>query len=324
MKRILVTGGTGYIGSITVRKLMEEGYEVVVLDNLKYGHRQSVSCKLVIGDLIDSNLLRNELIEHFDAVIHFAAYALAGESMINPSKYFTGNIQGGVNLLDFMVERNIKKIIFSSSCSTYGMPLKVPVDENEKKEPESVYGESKYIFERILKWYDKIYGIKHVNLRYFNAAGAAMDGLLGEMHYPETHIIPLAIKAALGELPYFTLYGKDYDTPDGTCERDYIHVEDLAQAHFQALKKINTLITSDSFNLGTGKSYSNLEVIKMIKQIGGRDFQVKIENRRQGDPARVLADNKKAKKVLGFSPKYSDLETIIRTAWDWHTKLRKS
>ena len=319
--KILVTGGAGYIGSITVKRLLENSFDVVVFDNLLYGHRESVSCKLVEGDLVKYEEIVNGLAgEKFDAVIHFAAYALAGESMKDPHKYFYNNIIGGLNLLKYMRQTNIPNIVFSSSCSIFGTPSKMPVSEDLEKKPESVYGESKLMFENVLSWYDKIYGIKHINLRYFNAAGASLDGSLGERHDPETHIIPLAIQAALKKGEKFTLFGDDYSTRDGTCIRDYIHVEDLAMVHIQALNKLKKDNQSDSFNIGTGYGYTNKEVIEMIKKVSGTDFPVEISQRRFGDPSEIFADNKKAKDELGFNPKYSDLETIVKTAWKWHKK----
>lgn len=317
--RILVTGGAGYIGSITVKRLLENNFDVVVFDNLLYGHRESVKCKLVVGDLTDyQNLEKGLDNEKFDAVIHFAAYALAGESMENPHKYFYNNTVGGLNLLKFMRINNIPYIVFSSSCSIFGTPKTMPVSETLEKHPESVYAESKLIFENILSWYDKIYNIKHINLRYFNAAGASLDGSLGESHDPETHIIPLAIQAALKKREKFILFGDDYPTRDGTCIRDYIHVEDLATVHIQALNNLKQANQSDSFNIGTGSGYTNKEVINMIKKISGLDFPVEISQRRLGDPSEIFADNKKAKSELGFEPKYSSLETIVKSAWEWH------
>lgn len=318
--KILVTGGAGYIGSITVQELLKKGHEVVVFDNLVYGHKEAVSCELIVGDLLDFDFLKNNIHGDFDAVIHFAAYALAGESMQNPRKYFHANLQGGLNLLEFMKERNIPSIIFSSTCAIYGYPSQLPVTEDEEKKPESVYGESKLMFENMLRWYERIYGIKYINLRYFNAAGATLDGKLGEDHDPETHIIPIAIQTALGKQESFKLFGDDYDTPDGTCIRDYIHVLDLAEAHIQALDLLKRTGKSDYFNLGTGNGHSNREVLGMVKKISGTDFKIDVIKRREGDPAAIYADNKKAVAELGFNPQYSDLETIVKTAWKWHKK----
>lgn len=317
--KILVTGGAGYIGSITVKRLLEKNYNVTVVDNLVYGHKDAVSCELLIGDLTDKTfLLKNLEGRSFDAVIHFAAYALAGESMEKPYKYFHNNIIGGLNLLEYMREKQIKNIVFSSTCAIFGTPNKMPVSENLEKKPESVYGESKLMFENVLSWYNKIYGIKYINLRYFNAAGASLDGDLGENHNPETHIIPLAIQAALGKIDKFTLFGDDYPTKDGTCIRDYVHVEDLATVHIQALSKLNENNQSDGFNIGTGYGYTNKEVIDMVKKVSGVDFTIEISQRRIGDPSEIFADNKKAKEKLGFAPEFSDLETIVKTAWQWH------
>ncbi len=318
--KILVTGGAGYIGSITVKLLQDKGHQPVVFDNLIYGHKEAVSCPLIVGDLLDKDFLFKSFAEEkFDAVIHFAAYALAGESMENPYKYFYNNIQGGLNLLDLMRQNNIPDIIFSSTCSIYGTPKVLPVSEDEAKKPESVYGESKLMFEKILDWYDTIYKIKHISLRYFNAAGAALDASLGEDHNPESHIIPVAIKAAINNQP-FNLFGDDYSTKDGTCIRDYIHVQDLAEVHIQAINKLKETKTSDAFNLGTGNGYSNLEVLEMVKKVSGINLQIVKKPRRAGDPPMIFADNKKAKKELGFNPQYSDLETIVKTAWQWHKK----
>lgn len=321
--KILVTGGAGYIGAVTVKKLLEVGHDVTVFDNLVYGHKESVSCRLVQGDLLDRELLESSFAnDTFDAVIHFAAYALAGESMQNPYKYFQSNIQGGLNLLNFMQKKRIKNIIFSSTCAIFGTPEKMPVSEESEKHPESVYGQSKLMFEEMLQWYDKIYGIKYVNLRYFNAAGATADGTLGEDHDPETHIIPIAISTALGKQQVFKLFGTDYPTKDGTCIRDYIHIEDLAAAHIQGLEFLLDKKTSDSFNLGTGVGYSNLDVVEMVKKVSGIDFPVENVDRRPGDPPEIYADNKKAKEVLGFKPVHSDLENIVKTAWEFHKKQK--
>lgn len=317
--KVLVTGGAGYIGSITVKALIREGFEVVVFDNLINGYRENIDTRLVEGDLLDKNSLKQLDGEKFDGVIHFAAYALAGESMENPYKYFENNILGGLNLLEYMKNNNINNIVFSSTCAIFGIPEKLPVSEDLSKNPESVYGQSKLMFEQVLDWYEKIYGIKHINLRYFNAAGASLDGTLGEEHKPETHIIPVAIKALLNNKPFY-LFGNDYPTPDGTCIRDYIHVEDLASAHVLALQKIKDTGKSDNFNLGTGRGYSNLEIIDMIENVSGKKLSIVNESRREGDPPQIFADNKKAINELGFEAKYSDLETIVKTAWDWHQK----
>lgn len=318
--RILVTGGAGYIGSITVKYLQKQGHEVVVFDNLVYGHKESVDCPLIVGDLTDRDFLFSSLEnQKFDGVIHFAAYALVGDSMHDPYRYFYSNLAGGINLLELMLKNEVNNIIFSSSCSIFGTPKKLPVSEGDEKHPESVYAETKYMFERILDWYDKTKGIKSISLRYFNAAGAAIDGTLGEEHDPETHIIPNIIKAVKNESA-FPLFGNDYDTADGSCIRDYIHVQDLAVVHLRALDRLIETGKSDQFNLGTGQGYSNLEVIKMVEKVTGKNIKIENKPRRVGDPSTVYADNAKAKNLLGLDPKYSDLETIIKTAWDWHSK----
>lgn len=321
--KILVTGGAGYIGSITVKNLINKGHDVVVFDSLEQGHKNAVSTKLVVGNLLDKKSLLELSGEHFDGVIHFAALALAGESMEEPERYFENNIMGGINLLEFMKDEGIKNIVFSSTCAIYGTPKKLPVSEDSEKNPESVYGSSKLMFEEILEWYDRIHDIKNIRLRYFNAAGASLDGSLGEKHSPETHIIPLAVTAALNNSPFY-LFGNDYDTPDGTCIRDYIHVEDLAENHILAFKKLQEDKKSDYFNLGTGRGYSNREVLEMVEKVGDKKIQVVVRPKREGDPPMIYADNTKAGKELGFETKHSDLETIVKTAWAWHGKLVNS
>ena len=317
--KILVTGGAGYIGSITTSELLKKGFEVVVFDNLSEGHKEAVSCPLIKGDLKNKFFLERLFKkEKFDAVIHFANKALAPESMENPYDYFKDNILGGLNLLEVMKSFEVRKMIFSSSCAVYGYPKKLPVDEKASLSPVSAYGETKLMFERILYWYEKIHGIKYISLRYFNAAGATLDGKLGEDHKRETHIIPIAIQVAMGLRKRFILFGNDYQTPDGTCIRDYIHVLDLAEAHILALKYLIKKEKSETFNLGAGKGYSNKQVLNMVKKITGCDFEVKMSKRRLGDPDAIFADNKKIKKVIGFEPKHSDLKTIIKTAWKWH------
>ena len=317
--KILVTGGAGYIGSVTVKRLLKEGHEVVVFDNLVYGHKESISCKLIVGDLTDKQFLFKSLEnETFDGVIHFAAYAYVGESMKDPYKYFYNNLIGGLNLLELMVSKQIRSIVFSSSCTIFGTPAKLPVSESDPLQTENVYGESKLMFEKMLAWYDKVFSIKYIALRYFNASGAALDASLGENHNPETHIIPNILAVALGRKPLFELYGDDYNTPDGTCIRDYIHVEDLAVAHVLALQKLAQTQKSDAFNLGTGKGYSNKEVIAMVTKVTGKNIPVVVKPHRFGDAPEIYADNQKAAQDLGFITKYSDLEMIIQTAWEWH------
>lgn len=322
--KVLITGGAGYIGSVTNAIFRTKGFETVVFDNLSLGHREAVGdTKLVIGDLRNKEDIDKALAEdHFDAVVHFAAYSLAGESMQKPYEYYDNNLRGSLNLLEAMRKHGCKSIIFSSTCAVYGYPTKLPVDEDERIVPVSVYGSSKRMIEEMIGWYGAIYGLCWVSLRYFNAAGAMFDGSLGEDHAPETHIIPLALEVASGRRPQFELYGNDYDTHDGTCIRDYIHVVDLADAHIKSVEYLRKGSASVVLNLGTGKGYSNLDVLDTVERVSGRKVQRIFGPRRAGDPAKLWADNKKAKKVLGWEPKYSDLETIIKTAWKWHQKMR--
>ncbi|MBU1326622.1 UDP-glucose 4-epimerase GalE [Patescibacteria group bacterium] len=320
--KILVTGGAGYIGSITNALLHSQGHKTVVFDNLSNGHKEAVGkSKLIIGDLTDKDdVFRAFDGDSFDAVIHFAAYTLPGESMLSPHKYFHNNIIGGLNLLEAMRTHGCRNIVFSSTCSVYGYPKDLPVAETSSIAPVSVYGASKRMFEEILDWYGKIYGIRNVKLRYFNAAGAALDGSLGEDHSPETHIIPVALSVASGKKKQFELYGDDYETPDGTCIRDYIHVLDLADAHIKALDYMIKHDASDTFNLGVGRGYSNRQVLDEVKKITKKELNVVVAKRRPGDPDAIFADNTKARKVLGWNPKYSDLHIIIKSAWKWHVK----
>jgi len=319
--KILVTGGAGYIGSHTVAELLKQGHEVTVFDNLICGHKEAIACPLIVGDLLHKEEI-NQVFEkeQFEGVIHFAAYALAGESMKEPAKYFENNLQGGLNLLEAMRTHEVKRIVFSSTCAIYGFPQKLPVTEEESQKPVSVYGESKLMFEKILAWYDRLFGLKNVCLRYFNAAGASLDGSIGEDHQPETHIIPIAIQTALGQREKFTVFGTDYQTPDGTNIRDYVHVLDLASAHIKALEYLVSEKKSNYFNVGTGQGYSNKQILETVKKVTGVDFAVEYGPRREGDPDAIYADNTKIKSVLGWEPKYSDLLTIVKTAWNWHRK----
>jgi UDP-glucose 4-epimerase len=319
--KFLVTGGAGYIGSITNWLLRTKGQETIIFDNLVNGHREAIGdTKLIIGDLRNVNdietVFRNN---HFDAVIHFAALALAGESMEKPFEYFHNNIDGGMNLLEAMRRHDCTTIIFSSTCAVYGFPKKLPVTEEFPIAPASVYGASKRNFEEILEWYEKIYGIKHARLRYFNACGAIPDGTLGEDHPLETHIIPVAIRSVVDGIP-FRVFGNDYQTEDGTCIRDYIHVVDLSDAHLKAAEYIKKNNKSLTVNLGVGKGYSNMEILKSVELVTGKKLKIEFVKRRWGDPDAIYADNSKAKKLLGWEPKYNDLSTIIETAWSWHRK----
>jgi len=320
-QKLLITGGAGYIGSHTTHFLIANGYkarDVIVFDNLVYGHREFLSNDVIFihGDLLNKTEIESVFKEYnIDAVLHFAAYAYVGESMQDPGKYFENNIVGGLNLLGEMAKYECKKIVFSSSCAVYGIPERIPVKEVEKENPVSPYGESKLMFEKILGWYEKIYNINYVSLRYFNAAGA--DFGIGEDHNPETHLIPLAIFAALGIREKIKIFGDDYNTPDGTCIRDYIHVTDLADAHLKAMEYLKKYKRSDVFNLGSHNGTSVRDIIGMVKHITGRDFTVEEAEKRDGDPPVLLAYNEKAKGVLCWEPQ-KNLGEIIQSAWAWH------
>ncbi|MGF1657466.1 MAG: UDP-glucose 4-epimerase GalE [Verrucomicrobiales bacterium] len=315
--KVLVTGGAGYIGSICVEYLLDEGHEVVVFDNLSEGHRKAVDqrAELVEGDLREQDIIAQALLETTpDAVMHFAANALVGESMKAPEKYFRNNLVSGINLLEGMLGAGVKRIVFSSTCATFGTPDRVPIDETLPQNPINPYGETKLMFERTLRWYGELHGFTFAALRYFNAAGASEK--LGEDHRIETHLIPIVLKVALGQRESVDILGTDYDTPDGTCVRDYIHVRDLAQAHLLALN----LAESGYFNLGTGGGTSVREVIDTCKRVTGKDIPVIEKPRRAGDPARLIAASEKARRTLGWQPEFSDIESIIQSAWAWHKK----
>jgi len=320
--KILVTGGAGYIGSFTVKALKEADFEPVVFDNLETGHLEAIpGTKIYVGTLQKDTELLDKVFkeEKPQAVVHFAAYIEVGESVENPQKYFLNNVGGSLNLLRVMIDNNVLRIVFSSTAAVYGEPKKIPLDEDDLKFPTNPYGESKLMVEKILNWYGRAYGLSSVALRYFNAAGAALDGSIGQDYPKPTHLITRACEAALGKRKDFQINGNDYETPDGTCIRDYIHVIDLAEAHIAALK----FLTSENkgfraFNVGAGKGFSVLEVVKKVKEVSGIDFKTPIGSRREGDPARLIAKAEKVKKELGWQPKYSDLETIIKSAWEWH------
>lgn len=317
---ILVTGGAGYIGSVTVELLRAQGKQVVILDNLVYGHRAAVFADTPFyeGGIGDTELVKRIVRAHgVDSCIHFAAYAYVGESVTQPAVYYENNVVEGLRLLTALVAENVKRVVFSSTCATYGEPQRVPIDETHPQNPTNPYGMSKFICERIMHDFDRAYGLRFVALRYFNAAGAT--ALRGEVHQPETHLIPLILDAAQGNRPHISVFGDDYPTPDGTCLRDYIHVADLADAHLAALDYLAQGGDSTAINLGNGQGYSVLEVIETARRVTGRDIAVKIEPRRAGDPSRLVADATKAHTILGWQPRYADLETIVRTAWEWHT-----
>lgn len=324
--KILVTGGAGYIGSHTVSELIKQGHEVIVYDNLVYGHRKNVDKKarFVPGDINDTKKLSDLMHETKpDAVIHFAAFAYVGESVQNPAKYYSNNVSAGINLLECMNKNDIKNIVFSSSCAIFGQPQNIPISENEKKSPLSPYGQTKLIFEHILEDFDKAYGLKSVCLRYFNAAGASLNGENGEDHNPETHLIPLTIKAAIDPKFSLKVFGKDYETRDGTCIRDYIHILDLADAHIKSLDYLLKNKKSAQFNLGSETGYSVMEIIEGVEKASGRKVKYRLGPRREGDPAVLVADSSKIKSQLDWNPHYSGLETIIKTAWNWHARPKK-
>jgi UDP-glucose-4-epimerase GalE len=325
--RVLVTGGAGYIGSQTAKALASAGHESVVLDNLVTGHREAVKWgPFIEGDVGDKELLAKIFTEHrIEAVIHFAASLLVGESVKNPQKYFWNNVVNTLSLLDEMKACGVKPIVFSSSAAAYGNPVKVPIPEDHPTNPVNPYGESKLCMERAIRWYGVAYGLRGVALRYFNAAGADLDGELGEEHDPESHLIPLVVQAALGQRPDVEVYGTDYPTPDGTAIRDYIHVVDLADAHLRALEYLADEGESTELNLGTGKGHSVREVVAGVGKVCGGRVPAKDAPRRAGDPAVLVADPSKARQVLGWQPQHSDLDTIIQSAWTWHSsKGRKT
>jgi UDP-glucose 4-epimerase len=316
--KILVAGGAGYIGSICSELLIDEGHEVAIFDNLTEGHRRAVDprAELIEGDLSDRAQIEAALKRtKAEAVMHFAASALVGESMENPSKYFRNNVSNGLNLLDAMIAADVRRLVFSSTCATFGPPERVPIDETLPQRPINPYGESKLAFERILRWYDEIHGLKFVALRYFNAAGASKN--FGEDHRIETHLIPNILRVALGQKSHVEIYGTDYETPDGTCIRDYIHILDLSQAHILALNAPK----SEFYNLGTGGGSSVREVIDTCRKITGHEIPVVEKPRRAGDPPRLIAASAKIKRELGWEPRFQQLDAIIESAWEWHQKF---
>jgi UDP-glucose 4-epimerase len=316
--KILVVGGAGYIGSVCAELLLDEGHTVSIFDNLSEGHRRAVDSRaeFIEGDLASIDGIQSALVSFRpEAAMHFAASALVAESMENPSKYFRNNIGNGVNLLDAMVAAGVRQLVFSSTCAIFGPPERVPIDETLPKSPINPYGESKLAFEKILRWYGEIHGLRFVSLRYFNAAGASER--FGEEHRVETHLIPNVLKVALGQKPHVDIYGTDYETPDGTCIRDYIHILDLAQAHILAL----AARSSEFYNLGTGGGTSVREVIESCRKITGHKIPVVEKSRRPGDPARLIAASEKIQRELGWQPKFQRIDAIIESAWKWHQKF---
>ena len=320
---VLVLGGAGYIGSHTVFELVDTGEDVVIVDNLQTGHVEAIhpKARFYKGDIRDREFLDSVFEkENIDAVIHFAANSLVGESMTNPLKYYDNNLYGTKVLLDSMVAHNINKIVFSSTAAVYGEPESIPILETDKTEPTNTYGETKLAMEKMFKWVAKAHGLKYVSLRYFNACGAHVSGKIGENHNPETHLIPLILQVPNGKREFISIFGDDYNTKDGTCVRDYIHVTDLAQAHILAVKYLREGNDSNIFNLGNGVGFTVKEVIETARKVTKHPIPAKIEPRRSGDPAKLIASSDKARKILGWKPEFADLEKIISTAWNWHKK----
>ena len=317
---ILVTGGAGYIGSVTTQLLRARGEQVVVLDNLSRGHRSAVASEVPFyeGNVGDRELVAMIVRTHkIEACIHFAAFAYVGESVSKPALYYENNVEQGIRLLGSLVESGVRHLVFSSTCATYGEPQRIPIDEEHPQLPTNPYGWSKLFLERIMADYNRAYGLMFVALRYFNASGATSDR--GEHHDPETHLIPLVLKVAQGEVDHIAVFGDDYPTRDGTCVRDYIHVLDLAEAHLLALHYLRAGNPSTAINLGNGQGYSVLDVIETARQVTGAEIQVRMQERRPGDPSHLVADSSRAQSVLGWQPQHADLKRIVESAWRWHT-----
>ncbi|MGI6155847.1 MAG: UDP-glucose 4-epimerase GalE [Enterococcus sp.] len=318
---ILVLGGAGYIGSHAVDQLITKGYKVVVLDNLLTGHRQAVHPQATFyeGDVRDKSFVQEVFKqEEIEGVMHFAASSLVGESVEKPLKYFNNNVYGMQILLEVMQEYDVKHIVFSSTAATYGEPKENPIVETTPTNPKNPYGESKLMMEKMMKWCDEAYGMKFVALRYFNVAGAKSDASIGEDHTPETHLVPIILQVALGQREALSIFGDDYDTPDGTCIRDYVHVEDLIAAHILALEYLKAGNKSDVFNLGSNNGYSVKEMLEAARDVTGKEIPAMIAPRRAGDPGSLVASSQKAKEILGWQPVYTDVKKIIETAWNWH------
>jgi len=316
---VLLTGGAGYVGSHAARLLQQSGHDVWLYDNLSYGHRAAApKGRLIEGDLMDGARLASAFRDHsIEAVMHFAAFAYVGESVTNPAKYYQNNVVGTLSLLDAMRAAGVNRIVFSSTCATYGVPEKVPITEAEKQQPINPYGFTKLVIERALADYARAYGFGYAALRYFNAAGAAEDGSIGEDHDPETHLIPLVLQVALGQRDEALVYGDDYPTPDGTCIRDYIHVDDLGPAHIAALERLEPG-SELKLNLGTGAGASVMEVIEAARRVTGHKIPHRVVERRPGDPPMLVADASLARKTLGWTPKHVGIEPIVASAWQWH------
>jgi UDP-glucose 4-epimerase len=323
---ILVVGGAGYVGSHANKILNKNGYETVIYDNLSRGHREFAKWgRFVFGDLADKDQVRLCFKTYpIEAVMHYSALCYVGESFARPAEYYRNNVVNTLNLLDVMVEYGVNAFIFSSTCATYGNPLQVPINENHNQQPINPYGKSKYMVEQILKDYDQTYGMRHVCLRYFNAAGADPEGEIGEWHEPETHLIPLALEVAAGQCDHVRIYGTDYATPDGTCIRDYVHVNDLASAHILALEYLRKGSNSDAFNLGNGNGFSVREVVNVAERVTGKSIKFVEVEKRAGDPPILVGNSAKARTILNWEPKYPNLGDIIGTAWDWHLSRNKA
>jgi len=318
--RILVTGAAGYIGSIVTEQLVTGGHDVIALDDLRHGHRRAVhpEASFVEASIVDGAAMRRLMSDTKpDAVVHLAAEALIDESIRNPGRFYEVNVVGGLSLLEAMAASSVNKLVFSSTAAVYGEPEAVPITEDMPHAPVNSYGESKLAFERMLPWYQRAYDLQHVTLRYFNAAGATRD--YGENHRPETHLIPALFEVALGQREALQLFGTDYDTPDGTCIRDYIHVSDIAQAHVLALTALDD-VRAAAYNMGNGTGYSNAQVIECVRQVTGEEIPVKEAPRRPGDPARLVASSEKIRRELGWEPAFGDMETIVRSAWEWRRR----
>ncbi|MFR8043653.1 MAG: UDP-glucose 4-epimerase GalE [Clostridium butyricum] len=317
----IVLGGAGYIGSHAVNKLIENNYDVIVVDNLQSGHEEAINSKAKFykGDIRDKNFLSNVFKkENIDGVFHFAANSIVGESMKEPLMYFNNNVYGMQILLEVMNEHNVNKIVFSSTAATYGEPKQVPITEDMETCPTNTYGETKLVMEKMMKWCDKAYGMKYVALRYFNVAGAEDDGSIGEDHNPETHLIPIVLQAALGKRDHITIFGDDYDTEDGTCVRDYVHVVDLVEAHILAMKYLTHGGESNTFNLGSSQGFSVKEIVETARKVTDKNIKAIIGERRAGDPSKLIASSDKARKILGWNPIRTNIENIIKDAWLWH------
>ena len=320
---ILVCGGAGYIGSHAVRQLIDRGEEVIIVDNLETAHEDAIhpQAKFYKVDIRDEEALDKVFAENkIDEVIHFAANSLVGESMTNPLKYFNNNVHGTEILLKVMVAHDVKKIVFSSTAATYGEPKNIPILESDETNPTNAYGETKLCMEKMMKWADKAHGVKYISLRYFNVAGAHESGEIGEDHNPETHLIPLILQVPLGKREFISIFGDDYETHDGTCIRDYIHVTDLADAHILAVHKLREGSESNIYNLGSGNGFTVKEMIETARKVTGHEIPAKVCERRAGDPAKLVASSEKARRELGWVPKHENVEDMISSAWNWHQK----